>query len=620
MKLWTKVIGGVTTTLVLGATPLVPVFDGYYVRLAPADKAQFSKVERNADIKGLQEAHIIGSACYDQFVDPTGKLEKKRDRIDCEEYWKRANIPDYPTPKIEGYVWGSYVTHLFDTPSGDLEEGYYAKTDDVVNISVAQAALEGLTPVAEAAISLDAVSDQTADSTAVSSLSWSHTISSLASSTILVVGIGMVDSTDGDRTVNNATHNGDQMFKLREDDENTDNRSTHIRFIIDPDLGTKTITATLSGSNSLADGGALSIHGIDHGTPIDAQSSSAAAGNNVSAQVTTVADASWMFAAASLINGGGETYTINPGGIEIGNLQDVGTAGGIMTGYFGPQVTAGLASTTWICSGGSCSGNDWITSQASFDSNCASVGETCTQYFRETGIWTAPTGVSSTTVACWGGGGGGGNPFGVGDGGGGGGAYVRTSGISVTGGTNYTVTIGTGGSAESNGGDSYFDNGSQLLADGGTGAAGSGGSGGTTANSVGTVEYAGGSGGDGAPLSNAGGGAGGAAGPDGAGNDGSDGSGSTGGAGGSGDAGLGGAGGGANSGGSRDMLGGGGGGGGNANANGGFGAIWGSGGGGGGYSSGTGSPGANGACLITWVYPSEAAAVSLPLIDFLWFE
>ena len=93
-------------------------------------KEKLYKVERTHDLKGLTEAHIIGSACYDQFTAPLNTLEPIRKRIDCTEYWNRANIPYYPTPTSRGdkeldggRVWSSYVTHLFDTPSGDLEEG-----------------------------------------------------------------------------------------------------------------------------------------------------------------------------------------------------------------------------------------------------------------------------------------------------------------------------------------------------------------------------------------------------------------------------------------------------------------------------------------------------------------
>src|SRR3990167_1051121 len=99
MKLtWWKVAGGIVVAATFGAAPLVDAPDGYYIRTASADKAQFSKVERTHDLKGLTEAHIIGSACYDQFTAPLDTVEPIRKRIDCAEYWNRANIPDYPTP------------------------------------------------------------------------------------------------------------------------------------------------------------------------------------------------------------------------------------------------------------------------------------------------------------------------------------------------------------------------------------------------------------------------------------------------------------------------------------------------------------------------------------------
>lgn len=106
-------------------------------------------------------------------------------------------------------------------------------------------------------------------------------------------------------------------------------------------------------------------------------------------------------------------------------------------------------------------------------------------------------------VRAWGGGGGGGVDGGTyGGGGGGGGAYVDAT-ISVLECTDYTVTVGVGGSG--NGGASTFKDGTTLKAAGGSkggdgsfGNGGSGGAGGTIANSVGTNKRAGGNGGGGA--------------------------------------------------------------------------------------------------------------------------
>ena len=77
------------------------------------------------------------------------------------------------------------------------------------------------------------------------------------------------------------------------------------------------------------------------------------------------------------------------------------------------------------------------------------------QEFTSSGNWTAPTGVNAVEVLLVGGGGGSG---GVGGGGGtgyatgaGGGGGVRKEWISVTPGTNYTITIGSGGTAGTTG-------------------------------------------------------------------------------------------------------------------------------------------------------------------------
>jgi hypothetical protein len=123
-------------------------------------------------------------------------------------------------------------------------------------------------------------------------------------------------------------------------------------------------------------------------------------------------------------------------------------------------------------------------------------------------IWTAPAGVTSIQVECWGGGGGGSGACPdpdpnvdliVSGNGGGGGGYARSI-VSVTPGVTYNITVGGGGQggayavsggAGENGGHSYFE--SVVVGKGGFGAtcsdAGLGGSG-----SVGDFSYSGGPG------------------------------------------------------------------------------------------------------------------------------
>jgi len=134
-----------------------------------------------------------------------------------------------------------------------------------------------------------------------------------------------------------------------------------------------------------------------------------------------------------------------------------------------------------------------------------------------TTYWTIPANVFSITIEAWAGGGGGGSRTtnGLG-GGGGGGAYSKKNAYSVTPGQTLPITVGEGGSAGNNGGNSYVVNTSTLLAIGGSGVpvnTSTGVAGGPAASGVGDTKYSGGNGGNGGNISgmdNGGGGGGGA--------------------------------------------------------------------------------------------------------------
>lgn len=207
--------------------------------------------------------------------------------------------------------------------------------------------------------------------------------------------------------------------------------------------------------------------------------------------------------------------------------------------------------------------------------------------------FTVPSSVISLKVECIGGGGAGGRvtPSNVFDydaaGGGGGGAYASSI-ISVYADSNYQVVVGAGGinnGTSVHGGDSYFGDGSQVLADGGSTCTGNdnstGANGGQISNSVGTILYNGGNGGNGNEGDANGGGGGGAAG--------SLGNGYTGGT--------------TNGGASQSNYGGNGGNGGFDGANGDAGGDYGGGGGGSsaqGSNDRDGGPGASGLVVISW--------------------
>lgn len=152
-----------------------------------------------------------------------------------------------------------------------------------------------------------------------------------------------------------------------------------------------------------------------------------------------------------------------------------------------------------------------------------------TSTFTESSIWTCPAGVNTVTAECWGGGGAGGAAFRNGSGsnstggGGAGGAYAKKVISGLIPGTNYTVTVGTGGvsvagaddGTSAPGGDSWFNTVTTVLAKGGgggiarngVGLVGAGGEG-STAGSIGDLVNAGGSGSSGNGSSSGGGGGG----------------------------------------------------------------------------------------------------------------
>jgi predicted CxxxxCH...CXXCH cytochrome family protein len=142
-----------------------------------------------------------------------------------------------------------------------------------------------------------------------------------------------------------------------------------------------------------------------------------------------------------------------------------------------------------------------LISVLSFIAIVFSFGQT-TDTYDLSGTWTAPVGVTSVEVACWGAGGNGGsgakNHSG---GGGGGGAYSYTATIAVTPGNTYTVNVGVGGAATLTDRDSWFIDNTTILAKGGTdganaggGGSGAGGNGGQAVQGIGTSRYSGGDG------------------------------------------------------------------------------------------------------------------------------
>ncbi len=583
---------------VAGSVPIEqPV---YAVRTGDAAETNFV-FSAEEDIKGLKKAEVIGTACYREYRDPDRTEKTQRTRIDCADHYKARDVKGHKIPEKIGYRSIEYSTWLFDTPSGDLEEGYYADSDKKQKSTVGREVLDAVIPTAEAAVAYD-----TSVNSGISSADTITFNITVPVGGMLTVGTAVQDLTAADQKTNFCSYNTAEMFLVGLSDAST------------------SFTLTDFELHNPTTGSALAVFCQFNDT-----SAGPPANSGVIASTFTGTDTS--YAADVFIEADGTSaqaaITITPlregSMIATWNITDETDASDILasgTGhtdrsevdYSGENFNMGTVDPISPIAART-PAFDWTGSEA-WEMNGFTIappcvaGTKCRDYITVTGTttWTAPT-TETIQVACWGAGSGGGAVANNGGGGGGGGAYASSS-VSVTASVGYSVFIGTGGAQEVAGTRSHFFDGSTYtpIACSGTAAADStAGAGGTTACSVGSLaENAGGNGaaGDTTTSNDGGGGGGGAGGPTGAGVAGTAPTISIGGPGGAGDNGNGGTGGsegGSSSAGAQgagSKRGGGGGGGADNGTGGGIGGT--AAGGGGGET--TGGEGGDGMCEISY--------------------
>lgn len=559
----------------------------WYVRSAPKNKAQFELTTNAKDIEGKKEVGIrakktpenqacTGCAYYSEFMGRDGQIERVLQQK--KEYEDLKTVKNAPQPKKLEFK------SLF--------------APDEVNAAIAFVATSSTGRVANS-----------------SGQSFSHTVS--GTDPILFVFPSLNDVTATDRDVTAATYNGDALTLYTSQSSAT--IETHFLYRLAPDSGSNTVSLTYGGTNSSANTSAMTLSGVRQtsATPVTSQGTP-----TIGYKIYSPVAGSW---AIGVFGNNANSPGCAPTGNGVARVNSNSGTGALSQHVLTLEnISADTLDTIdWDCTSSS---NVHSYAIEVFPS-CDPATEECIDtfmFFTEpsisslsiattsvTNYWIAPTGVSSAVGACWGGGGGGGAITNNGGGGGGGGGYA-SSNLTVSAGTSYPfVTSGSAGAVETAGGNSYFNDGTVLLAAGGSGAAdATGGAGGSTGTSIGgIVEYAGGDGGNGDNTNDAGGGGGGSAGPSGAGNNGSAGTtvGGDGGSGNAGSGGAGGAGGNATQGadGGANILGGGGGGGGDDGISCPSGSVGnrcygGYLGGGGGGSETSGNRGAVGMCRITY--------------------
>ncbi len=559
--------------------------DGWYVRTVAKESGNFESTNDPKLIEGKVEVSIVCEKCayYDEFID-NGIV--KRVQTQKAEYEKLIFIKDQPQPKrIE-----------------------------------LKSIVDGV--VANAAIAFDAAANSTFKS-AVSSYTYSHTTA--GSERLLYVAVGSRDATGGTVDVTNVTYNSIALTNIAEQTGQSSAGCSCISkneswYLVAPTSGANTVSVTLSGTADNSVAGSISLTGVKQTYPLDAfnRRSSVAVTAVATTTLSSVADNAWFTSGRCQT-----TSTTHTAGADETERWDVGgstfTCAGTTQGPQTPAAKTGMSGTFG-------NSNGYTIIAASFAPSTSNLTITDMIYKVGTTTWTAPTGVTSVQVACWGGGGGGDQDSANGGGGGGGGAYARST-ISVTPGASYDVGVGRGGLSGTSpqmGGDSYFGDGTQLFAEGGFAASSvTGGTGGGTTVSIGNeAESSGGNGGNGLTTNDTSGGGGGAGGPDGNGANGNNSTSTLGGNGGTADNTLGGAGGANVSGGDGSLgeghiKGGGGGAGGDTSNSGGDGGLWGGGGGGSDVDDGddiANGVGAQGKCSITYTV-SIATGASKIFID-----
>lgn len=604
-------------SLALGASAAVPVT----LETIPARQIAVDGTGCFQEVSG--GVIDISRAVYDSFAAPSAPSVRAWCGTKFLTTTRQPKKGDYWMKGGEEYV----VTKV--KPIKLLDNVYGVTLDKAKNeIKITEPLIKILTPKVLATIITYQASDNSSNSD-VTSLTTAFDVGA-GTNRLLHVDVETYDA-DGvtDCVVSGITFNAIALTKATSTvGISGTNNMSESWYLIAPATGSHNVVTSVAGTCSFLTHSFIALNGAHQSSQPDALGggtcSTTLTTDICTASITTATKNAWTVSAVAL-------ETCGDTNVRNASLRSDSGCYADATGDASPATAA-----THLWTDGAAS-ERWVYSAVAYKPDVTDTVWITDVYARPGYFeWTAPTGVTTAYVSCWGGGGGGGDGTNTGGGGGGGGAYASSS-VVVTPGTRYTLYIGPGGHKASSAAGRGFDGATTTFATttvvsapgwggfGGSAANANGGLGGATASSTGTTKYAGGNGGRSTNTGDTGGGGGGAGGPDGAGAAGSNGgSGTTGGDGGTGDNTLGGPGGtGGNTAsgvqGGQNPKGGGGGGGGDDTFSGGDGGQNGAGGGGGeGNSAGNTGDGADGRCEINYQMPT-ASAGGAPLEDVIWF-
>jgi len=151
-----------------------------------------------------------------------------------------------------------------------------------------------------------------------SSITWTHVVGS-GSNRFMVIGISVRTVTV---FVSSVAVDGQSATFLRSDVRGTEVKG-EIWYLINPNMGTKTVNVTLSGV-SKASGGSVSYTGVEQTSPIDNHGSVSYGGTTASISLTTTTNNDWIFSNLAICG----TATISAHGSgQVHRYYQVGTGG-----------------------------------------------------------------------------------------------------------------------------------------------------------------------------------------------------------------------------------------------------------------------------------------------------
>ncbi|MGB8225949.1 MAG: hypothetical protein WCE45_03640, partial [Sedimentisphaerales bacterium] len=225
-----------------------------------------------------------------------------------------CGLPDNPVTNSSG-VYTAQVGGGWSGTVTPLKSGY-AFTQKTYSNVIANQSAQDYTASAAAAdtIVFDAVSSYDTNSTAGTTLSWSHTVGS-GNNRVLVVSVVTEDSTAVDQIINSVKFNGVNMTPISGSTKSrtvyssssySSTLRTDLYYMLNPPVGTYTVLVTYNGSVSYRAGGAISLRNVKQQIP-EAVIASSATSASISTGINVPNTGAWIVDVVGHSNSG--TFT-----------------------------------------------------------------------------------------------------------------------------------------------------------------------------------------------------------------------------------------------------------------------------------------------------------------------